>query len=127
MERLKSLPMGSCLIRGWTSLSWHVIVLANLKHIYNLSDEELVLAWSENVYHQFFSGRAYYEPKTIAHPTDSKLLATSLCKWPKQTVCRSRPSTLTEATSLKKNSRQTASTNTRESPENEFFKGDSLD
>ena len=37
--------------------------LLYLKHAFNLSDEELVERWSENVIWQFFSGREYYEPK----------------------------------------------------------------
>ena len=37
--------------------------LAYLKHAFNLSDEELVLRWSENVQWQFFSGMEYYEPR----------------------------------------------------------------
>jgi IS5 family transposase len=35
--------------------------LLYLKHSFNLSDEELVLRWSENVLWQFFSGMDYYE------------------------------------------------------------------
>ena len=35
--------------------------LLYLKHSFNLSDEELVVRWSENVLWQFFSGMAYYE------------------------------------------------------------------
>lgn len=35
--------------------------LVYLKHSYNLSDEELVVRWSENVLWQFFSGMEYYE------------------------------------------------------------------
>jgi IS5 family transposase len=35
--------------------------LLYLKHSFNLSDEELVVRWSENVLWQFFSGQAYYE------------------------------------------------------------------
>ena len=34
--------------------------LLYLKHSFNLSDEELVVRWSENVVWQFFSGMAYY-------------------------------------------------------------------
>src|SRR5574338_173415 len=37
--------------------------LRYLKHAFNLSDEELVLRWSENVVWQYFSGLAYYTPK----------------------------------------------------------------
>ena len=32
-----------------------------MKHSFNLSDEELVVRWSENVVWQFFSGMDYYE------------------------------------------------------------------
>lgn len=34
-----------------------------LKHAFNLSDEALVLGWSENVVWQHFSGLDYYEPR----------------------------------------------------------------
>jgi IS5 family transposase len=37
--------------------------LLYLKHAFNLSDEELVVRWSENVVWQYFSGQAYYTPK----------------------------------------------------------------
>jgi IS5 family transposase len=37
--------------------------LLYLKHAFNLSDEELVERWAENVVWQYFSGRDYYEPK----------------------------------------------------------------
>jgi IS5 family transposase len=37
--------------------------LLYLKHAFNLSDEELVDRWSENVVWQFFSGQEYYTPK----------------------------------------------------------------
>jgi transposase, IS5 family len=33
-----------------------MVALLYLKHAFNLSDEELVVRWSENVYWQFFSG-----------------------------------------------------------------------
>ncbi len=35
--------------------------LVYLKHSFNLSDEELVVRWSENILWQFFGGMAYYE------------------------------------------------------------------
>lgn len=35
--------------------------LLYLKHSFNLSDEELVVRWSENILWQFFSGMDYYE------------------------------------------------------------------
>jgi IS5 family transposase len=37
--------------------------LLYLKNSYNLSDEELVVRWSENVVWQYFSGQEYYEPR----------------------------------------------------------------
>lgn len=37
--------------------------LLYLKHAFNLSDEELVVRWSENVVWQYFSGQEYYTPK----------------------------------------------------------------
>lgn len=37
--------------------------LLYLKHAFNLSDEELVERWAENVVWQYFSGNAYYEPR----------------------------------------------------------------
>jgi IS5 family transposase len=37
--------------------------LLYLKHAFNLSDEELVERWAENVVWQYFSGQIYYEPK----------------------------------------------------------------
>jgi IS5 family transposase len=37
--------------------------LLYLKNSFNLSDEELVARWSENVVWQFFSGLEYYEPR----------------------------------------------------------------
>ena len=37
--------------------------LLYLKNSFNLSDEELVQRWSENVVWQYFSGQEYYEPR----------------------------------------------------------------
>jgi IS5 family transposase len=37
--------------------------LVYLKNSFNLSDEEVVQRWSENVYWQYFSGLEYYEPR----------------------------------------------------------------
>ncbi len=37
--------------------------LLYLKNSFNLSDEELVQRWSENVYMQYFCGLAYFEPR----------------------------------------------------------------
>ena len=43
--------------------------LVYLKHSYNLSDEELVARWSENVLWQYFSGMDYYEHRQPCDPT----------------------------------------------------------
>jgi IS5 family transposase len=40
-----------------------MLSLLYLKHAFDLSDEELVERWSENVVWQFFSGEAYYQPR----------------------------------------------------------------
>lgn len=40
-----------------------LVSLLYLKHAFNLSDEEVVLRWSENVVWQYFSGMEYYEPR----------------------------------------------------------------
>jgi IS5 family transposase len=37
--------------------------LLYLKHAFNLSDEEVVERWAENVVWQYFSGQQYYEPR----------------------------------------------------------------
>jgi IS5 family transposase len=43
--------------------------LVFLKHSFNLSDEELVVRWSENILWQFFSGMDYYEHRLPCDPT----------------------------------------------------------
>ncbi|SAL06747.1 hypothetical protein AWB78_08226 [Caballeronia calidae] len=43
--------------------------LLYLKHAFNLSDEELVERWSENVVWQYFSGEEYYTPRFPCDPT----------------------------------------------------------
>lgn len=40
-----------------------MLSLLYLKHAFDVSDEELVERWSENVVWQYFSGMEYYEPK----------------------------------------------------------------
>jgi len=40
-----------------------MVALLYLKHAFNLSDEELVARWSENVVWQYFSGQEYYTPQ----------------------------------------------------------------
>ena len=43
--------------------------LLYLKHSFNLSDEEVVQRWAENVQWQFFSGMQYDEPRLACDPT----------------------------------------------------------
>jgi IS5 family transposase len=40
-----------------------MVALLYLNHAFNLSDEELVARWSENVVWQFFGGQEYYTPE----------------------------------------------------------------
>jgi IS5 family transposase len=44
--------------------------LLYLKHAFNLSDEELVARWSENVVWQYFSGQEYYTPELPCDATE---------------------------------------------------------
>jgi transposase, IS5 family len=43
--------------------------LLYLKHSFNLSDEELVVRWSENIVWQYFSGQDYYEHRVPCDAT----------------------------------------------------------
>lgn len=52
--------------------------LLYLKNSFNLSDEELVARWSENVVWQFFSGMAYYEPRLPCDATQIGRFRTAL-------------------------------------------------
>jgi transposase, IS5 family len=40
-----------------------MVSLLYLKHAFNFSDEDLVQAWSENIYWQHFSGMNHFEPR----------------------------------------------------------------
>ena len=51
--------------------------LLYLKNSFNLSDEELVARWSENVVWQFFSGMEYYEPRL---PCDATQIGRASCR-----------------------------------------------
>ena len=52
--------------------------LLYLKHAFNLSDEELVTRWSENVVWQYFSGQAYYTPKLPCDATQIDRFRTAI-------------------------------------------------
>jgi IS5 family transposase len=55
---------GGVSIGGRPRLSLRLMAsLVYLKNSFNLSDEELVQRWSENLYWQFFSGLHYFEPR----------------------------------------------------------------
>lgn len=45
-----------------------MVSLLYLKHAYNVSDQELVVRWTENVQWQYFSGMDYYQPKFPCDP-----------------------------------------------------------
>ncbi len=47
-----------------------MVALLILKHLRNLSDENIVLAWSENLYFQYFSGAFYFVPKEPCSATE---------------------------------------------------------
>src|SRR5688500_3682043 len=55
-----------------------MVSLLYLKHAFNLSDEELVERWSENVIWQFFSGQDYYEPQLPCDATQVGAFAGAL-------------------------------------------------
>jgi IS5 family transposase len=67
--------------------------LLYLKHSFNLSDEELVMRWSENILWQFFSGMDYYEHRL---PCDATQIGRfRLAPWAKKVwnCCSKPPST----------------------------------
>lgn len=47
-----------------------MVSLLILKHARNLSDENLVEQWSENIYYQYFSGEQYFQPRHPCVPTE---------------------------------------------------------
>ena len=47
-----------------------MVSLLILKHLRNLSDENLVEQWSENVYYQYFGGEQFYRPATPCSSTE---------------------------------------------------------
>jgi transposase, IS5 family len=47
-----------------------MVALLILKHVRNLSDENLVEHWSENLYFQYFSGEQFFQPNIPCVPTE---------------------------------------------------------
>ncbi len=47
-----------------------MVSLLILKHLRNLSDENLVEQWSENLYYQYFSGEQHFQPTIPCVPTE---------------------------------------------------------
>ena len=47
-----------------------MVSLLILKYIRNLSDENLVAQWSENLYFQYFSGEQHFQPAIPCVPTE---------------------------------------------------------
>ena len=47
-----------------------MVALLILKHVRNLSDENLVEHWSENLYFQYFSGEQFFQPAIPCVPTE---------------------------------------------------------
>ena len=54
-----------------------MVSLHYLKYTYDLSDEDVVAQWKENVYWQYFSGRQFYEYKDPIEPS-------SMTRWRKR-------------------------------------------
>ena len=67
--------------------------LLYLKHAFNLSDEELVTRWSENVVWQYFSGQEYYTPEQPCDATQIGRFRTAIGpNFPALNRTRARPS-----------------------------------
>jgi len=67
-----------CQDNGRPAISTRLMVaLHYLKYTYNLSDDDVVEAWVENPYWQFFSGMQYFEHRMPIHPS-------SMCRWRKR-------------------------------------------
>ena len=47
-----------------------MVSLLILKYVRNLSDENLVEHWSENLYYQYFSGEQFFQPNIPCVPTE---------------------------------------------------------
>ena len=47
-----------------------MVSLLILKHLRNLSEENLVEHWAENVYYQYFGGEQFYRPTTPCSATE---------------------------------------------------------
>ncbi|HVX52266.1 MAG TPA: IS5 family transposase [Chitinophagaceae bacterium] len=47
-----------------------MVSLLILKYVRNLSDENLVEQWAENLYYQYFSGEQYFQPSIPCVPTE---------------------------------------------------------
>ena len=47
-----------------------MVSLLILKHLRNLSDENLVEQWAENIYYQYFSGEQHFQPNIPCVPTE---------------------------------------------------------
>lgn len=64
--------------RGAPALPTRLIAgMQYLKHMYKLSDEEVVRRWVENPYYQYFCGETFFQHEPSIHPT-------SLTRWRKR-------------------------------------------
>jgi transposase, IS5 family len=60
-----------CLVNGRPAMPIRLMVsLLILKHLRNLSDENVVEQWAENMYYQYFSGEIKFKCKEPCVPTD---------------------------------------------------------
>ena len=49
--------------------TWLMVGLHYLKHVYNLSDEDVVERWVENPYHQYFCGFEFFQHSMPIDPS----------------------------------------------------------
>jgi len=75
--------------------------LLYLKHAYNLSDEELVERWAENVVWQYFSGQEYYEPRLPCDATQIGRFRTAIGEAGVEELLKATIDTAVETKSIK--------------------------
>ena len=75
--------------------------LLYLKNSFNLSDEELVQRWSENVVWQFFSGMEYYEPRLPCDATQIGRFRTAIGEEGLEQLLKSTIETAVEIKAIK--------------------------
>lgn len=78
-----------------------MLSLLYLKHAFDLSDEEVVVRWSENVVWQFFSGMEYYEPRVPCDATQIGRFRTAIGEAGVEELLKATIDTAVEAKAIK--------------------------